>query len=425
MERASTGLGPGGRPRNISDRIFLGEREGELLVRRRGTDEGLDPREVEDLGLADLALRASITVVSPQEAWIMGHVARSNRELEAAAEGWGLEHGINSANLPTVGVRNVGLRTRQQIKLMTSERPGDGLGFGLLPVLEEISAGMATVDRDELEKELCLFLRDTWVGTNVRDWAAAMEAGAAPALRVADILWPEYQGPTGLAAANETLSERGEDSEESEEEEEEEDGFDNLMREARQGTTGTEREEERRERARPRERPREERRERRPNSNGADIMAAAIGEVGKLMAQQAERQQARIEELTQKRTEAIKEKNESGKKRKSGEDWKSEDKEVYVVYVGEEKVATEDDAHEKFAWEVRAKLLTPNGKPEDWWTKETPVKTGPRLGANLYMDHMMAGRINETTACKIYDRTSGPVSSVSSGPEGDHRALGR
>ena len=90
---------------------------------------------------------------------------------------------------------------------------------------------------------------------------------------------------------------------------------------------------------------------------------------------------------------------EATKKRRKEEDWRSEGKELRRATVD-----LEDDCHEVLCWEAR-RMGNPNGKPDDWWTKEVPVKTGPMLGANLVVDHLMAGRIHEVTACKIYDRT--------------------
>ena len=390
-----------GRPRNISDWIFLGEREGELQVRRRSSGEILGQEEVATLAIGDLALRASLLVVSPAEAWIAGHVLRASMEgLTETTGRWGLDHGINSVNIPTVGVRHSGVRTRQQISLMVQERPGDRVGFGLLPVLEEVSDGMAPVSRDELERQLCLFLRSARLATNVKDWPAAMAAAAAPAQREVVLLWPEYQGDTEQGAADLTFRTEGSESSDEEEEEEEEDGLENFMRGSQQGNPGGQP-------GTARQRPRSTRR---PQFSWAEL--------GKMLERQAERQSEKLREqaeqnsiqmqlLTQKLTEAISQKGESGKKRKAGEEWKSEDKEVFEAEIkikDEAEIKVKDDGHEEIAWELRAKLLTPNGKPEDWWTKEVPVKTGPKLGANLYMDHMMGGRINETTACKLYDR---------------------
>ena len=88
----------------------------------------------------------------------------------------------------------------------------------------------------------------------------------------------------------------------------------------------------------------------------------------------------------------------AGKKRKKDEDWKSEEKELFQA-----SVDIEDDGHEILCWKVRNHLVTPNGKPEDWW-KGLPAKRGPMLGCNLVVDHLMPGRVHETTAVKIYDR---------------------
>lgn len=113
----------------------------------------------------------------------------------------------------------------------------------------------------------------------------------------------------------------------------------------------------------------------------------------------------REKELEAKKWESLLSKSmskggDSGKKRKKDEDWKSEEKEMFTATVD-----IKDDGHDVLCWEVRNRLVTPNGKPEDWWSKEVPVRRGPMLGSNLVVDHLMPGRVHETTAVKVYDRT--------------------
>ena len=57
------------------------------------------------------------------------------------------------------------------------------------------------MDKDALEKELRMFLRQSGPPTNVRDWMTAMRADSAPAEKPVLLLWPEYQGPTGTVPA--------------------------------------------------------------------------------------------------------------------------------------------------------------------------------------------------------------------------------
>lgn len=95
-------------------------------------------------------------------------------------------------------------------------------------------------------------------------------------------------------------------------------------------------------------------------------------------------------------------KGEGGQKRKKDD---HEPEEKVTVKAGlEGGEMKEDDAHEVINWELRAKLANPNGPVDQWWTKDTPVKTGPRLGSNLNLEALTPGRVNEATSYKVYDR---------------------
>ena len=104
---------------------------------------------------------------------------------------------MNAATIPTVGVRAEGTtQTTAELFLVGTEPDELGLGFGLLPVLEEVSEEITPVDRDTLERELCLFLRDTGAACNVTHWREAMAAEAAPPSRTLGVEWPGYRGPS-------------------------------------------------------------------------------------------------------------------------------------------------------------------------------------------------------------------------------------
>ena len=92
-----------------------------------------------------------------------------------------------------------------------------------------------------------------------------------------------------------------------------------------------------------------------------------------------------------------------GTKRKKDEDWKSEEKVLFQA-----NVEIKDDSHEQLCWEVRNVLRNPNATPDKWWGKEVLNKTSPMLGSYLVTEHLMEGRIAESAACKIFDRTEAP-----------------
>ena len=91
---------------------------------------------------------------------------------------------------------------------------------------------------------------------------------------------------------------------------------------------------------------------------------------------------------------------EGGAKRKKEDEYKSEEKVLFTA-----TLEVKDDSHETLCWEARNNLANPNADPQKWWTKEVKNKRAPALGSNLVMDHLMAGRVAESTAVKVFDRT--------------------
>ena len=110
---------------------------------------------------------------------------------------WNL--GIGAPNIPTVGLRDKGdeKSTRQDIQLMIKEGREVGLGFGMLPILEEVTADEpSTANRDELDKELTMFLRSVGVPHNSKQWANTWGKQEAPTVKESATKWPECGGDT-------------------------------------------------------------------------------------------------------------------------------------------------------------------------------------------------------------------------------------
>ena len=170
----------GDRDSNLSDWIQLGATgDAQVTVRSIADKKALTREEMVGRGIRSLLIRFSLIVAAVDRVILSGHVVHvaDKAELATIASRWGLRAGINSPNIPTVGVRvsgGGGTATNMELPLLISEPEGTGLGFGLLPVLEEISEGHAPVDRDTLEREMRIFLRKVGIPTNVRDWLGAM-----------------------------------------------------------------------------------------------------------------------------------------------------------------------------------------------------------------------------------------------------------
>ena len=58
----------------------------------------------------------------------------------------------------------------------------------------------------------------------------------------------------------------------------------------------------------------------------------------------------------------------------------------------------EDDSHAVIDLALRHRLRAPNAAPEDWWTNATPTRISrPRLGLNMYLDHIALTRVSAMT----------------------------
>ena len=198
---ALTWLAEGEQPRNFSEWRTLGQ-QGELVFTDRD-GHTLTKEELTELEVGDIRLRASLTVMGVGQLWVSGHVlgdvveAGEKLELADIVKGWELRDGVRSPNIPTVGVRVDGNKTGQLLDWILTEPEGAGLGWGCLPVLEEISTEEAPVDRDEVEGQLCAFLRQAALPHNMKQgWAKAMLARTPPARKDVTVQWPAYPGPT-------------------------------------------------------------------------------------------------------------------------------------------------------------------------------------------------------------------------------------
>ena len=197
-----TAGGAAGEPRNLSDWLVVGR--GNTRVVRDEAKKILTDEEAKTLGVGDVLLRVSILVGAVDKAVVGGHLVPVDLEgLKRKADSWKVS--IAAPNIPSVPLRpkNDTKSRREEIQLCCSEGAGVGLGFGILPILEEITAEEpSTINRDELERELCGFMRSVGICTNVGGvkgdrWSKAWTVKEAPVRKEAAILWPEFQGATG------------------------------------------------------------------------------------------------------------------------------------------------------------------------------------------------------------------------------------
>ena len=63
-----------------------------------------------------------------------------------------------------------------------------------------------------------------------------------------------------------------------------------------------------------------------------------------------------------------------------------------------EEYKIEDDSHSVIDLALRHRLRAPNSAPEDWWTNATSTRhSRPRLGLNMYLDHIALTRVSAIT----------------------------
>lgn len=194
--------GTEGDPRNISEWMVVGL--GSTRAVRDKQNKILTDEEAKALGVGDVLLRVSILVGAVDKAVVAGHLAPVDLEgLKRKADSWKVS--IAAPNIPTVVLRpkKDPKGRRQDIQICCSEGAEIGLGFGILPILEEITAEEPSViNRDELERELCGFMRSVGVCVNVGGvkgdgWSKAWTVKEAPHLKEVATVWPEFREPQG------------------------------------------------------------------------------------------------------------------------------------------------------------------------------------------------------------------------------------
>ena len=101
------------------------------------------------------------------------------------------------------------------------------------------------------------------------------------------------------------------------------------------------------------------------------------------------------------------------KKRKVSETDQEEEIEGEPILL-EETYQLLDNAVDKVDLKLRHRLLTPNGDPKTWWTRENGAMecriTKPMRGASLHLEHLMLGRVSNLTLMRMED--SGKVSTA-------------
>ena len=119
-------------------------------------------------------------------------------------------------------------------------------------------------------------------------------------------------------------------------------------------------------------------------------------------------------------TMALLAKKDDDKKRKRSS--KTDEEGIPVLLKGDFSI--EDDSQTVFDMKIRQALRGPNDHPETWWKPEKMDDvTTPVIGRNLFLSHLMPGRINEVTLRKLHDRselaTTKMLSSENSNLTGD------
>jgi hypothetical protein len=94
---------------------------------------------------------------------------------------------------------------------------------------------------------------------------------------------------------------------------------------------------------------------------------------------------------------------ESRKRRREDGDGKPQEPELVML----ENYKIEDDAHEKIDFKLRQMLRPINKDPKEYWQRFCFNSVDrPILGSAVFLEHLMAGSINEKTLCKHADRNA-------------------
>ena len=94
----------------------------------------------------------------------------------------------------------------------------------------------------------------------------------------------------------------------------------------------------------------------------------------------------------------------------------------------DEMVHIRDDSNNIIDMGIRQRLRNPNSCPSEWWVSSVMEKRcHPIIGQNMYLAHLMPGRINPLTIRKIHDRsllvTPKALSSSNSGCTGEKKMI--
>ena len=142
-----------------------------------------------------------------------GIVPLSRDELQERVEEEGTT--LDSPFIPTMALKlwvaNRKLLNGFPLALMPTERAGDGVGLGHLPLLEAIGSTNPTLPgHDDIEEQLCLFLRLLGLTNNVNQARlyTMLTPGNLPSSVTGTLAfqWPEYRGPMEVQTSQNTVS---------------------------------------------------------------------------------------------------------------------------------------------------------------------------------------------------------------------------
>ena len=114
----------------------------------------------------------------------------------------------------------------------------------------------------------------------------------------------------------------------------------------------------------------------------------------------------------------------SDKQKRKHEDELEEEEAVMI----DEMVHIRDDSVSTIDMQIRQRLKNPSSCPSEWWTPSVmEKKCRPVMGQNLYLAHLMPGRVNPLTIRKLHDRsvlvTVKSLSSLNSGVCGEKKMV--